>query len=316
MNADEKKDYNKSRIVSFFSDNIVISRREGYIGSMRKGLLFLAAVVLVGTASLSAQTKKPVIKMLPFFSQGIGLEETHLIESLVQSYLSDFGEVINYFDTSLLSDPFAEIEDNFDSWTKIPDYTFSGSITVRPDNLVFKLDIGKTASGETSSYTLSCKSMAELALKARSLIESAFVLAPDLTKTQKPVPVFLSESGVTGTWRGETGVELIRLQPGGRGIAIFSSGAQMLLAWAIENDTLTVRQASPNAERYYHPLPYGVAKQLVDLAEPMAWELLLYEQGSILRGTRIATGVRFEGETIIELLPAEGRDSEWIRVNR
>jgi hypothetical protein len=110
-------------------------------------------------------------------------------------------------------------------------------------------------------------------------------------------------------------VELVRLQRGGAGIAILSSGAQMALEYTIEDNTLKVTQRSPNTERFYHPLPYGVAKQLAAQAEPMRWELLLYEGGTSLRGIKTATAVRYERDTIIELLPASAREAEWVKAS-
>jgi hypothetical protein len=126
----------------------------------------------------------------------------------------------------------------------------------------------------------------------------------------------LTENGVIGTWRGDTGSELIRLRQRGRGVAFFSSGAQMDLIYTIEDNTLRVSQSSPNTERYYHPVPYAVARRLVTEAEPMRWELLLDEGGNILRGMKIATAVRYEGNTVLELLPGSARDAEWTRSSR
>jgi hypothetical protein len=89
----------------------------------------------------------------------------------------------------------------------------------------------------------------------------------------------------------------------------------MSLEYTIQENTLTVIQRSPNTERFYHPLPYGVAKQLALQAEPMKWEFLLYERGTALRGIKIATAVRYEQDAIIEVVPGAAREAEWVKAS-
>jgi hypothetical protein len=273
---------------------------------MKKGLLTLALSMVFFSFPLSAQNAKPLIQLMPLFSQGIGAEESRLIESLVQSYLSDFGEVIS----AAGSDPTVPEPD-----TRIPDYTFTGSIYLERDSLILMLEIGKTTA-ESASFTMVSKSIGELALKARSLVEIAFLSEPERARLQASAPLDLKEVTVLGTWRGEPGIEMIRFQRMGRGIAVFSSGAQMALSWAIEDNILRARQISPNTERYYHPLPYEVAKQLTAEAEPMLWELRLYDNGNTLRGLKTFTGIRYEGTNVIELIPKEMLNVEWTRIGR
>jgi hypothetical protein len=303
---------------------------------MEKRFLILAFAMFF-SLSLSAHHTKPLIRLMPLFVQGIGVEESRLIESLIQSYLSDVGDVISYIDflgiepsQAVLTDGAVpamqgspgtsfNIPDNFrlsEQETRLPDYTLTGSIYLERDSLIFMLKIGNSVSGETSSFTMTSKSIGELVLKARSLVETAFSSESEQMLLRESLPLNLNEAAIMGTWRGEPGIELIRFQRMGRGIVIFSSGAQMIISWAIADDFLKIKQISPNLERYYHPMPYEVAKQLTAKAEPMIWELQLYENGNTLRGLKTHTGVRYEGEQIIELLPNEMLNVEWIRSGR
>jgi hypothetical protein len=282
-----------------------------------KGKLQVVILTLFTFSLLEAQENKPVIKLNPLFIEGIGIEESRLIESLIQSYLSDIGEVINYFDASLQADPFAGAGNALDSWTRIPDYTVTGTIHLERDSHIFALELLNTRTGQTWSFTSIYKSTGELILKARSILESAFAAggAGERVKPER-LPEPISESRIVGTWRGETGIEMIRLQQGGRGVAIFSSGAQMVLSYIIEGDTLRIWQVSPNSERFYYPLPYEAARELAAGAEPMAWELSLYRGGTALGGLKIATGVQFDGNRVVQLLPGgDVREVEWTRGN-
>jgi hypothetical protein len=281
---------------------------------MKPPAILLCAVLL--PFIVKAEENKPVIKLNPLFIQGIGLEESRLIESLIQSYLSDIGEVIDFFDSSLSPDSFSAAERDFtESWPRTPDYTVTGTIHLDQDSRIFSLELFNTKTGETHSFTSIYKTTGELVLKARSILESAFAaggLAEE--KRQKTAPETMTESHIIGTWRGETGIEMIRLHRGGRGVAVFSSGIQMVLSYIIENNILRVWQISPNSERFYHPLPYEAARELAAGAEPMAWELSLYSRGTVLGGIKIATGVQLEGNRVVNLLPGgDIREVEWIK---
>jgi hypothetical protein len=282
---------------------------------MKKSLLLMTLLLSYPLFS-GAEELKPLIRFSPFYTRGISFEEIRFVESLIQSYLSDFGEVVNYFgDVSEDSGGLFS-----DSWTRAPDYVLTGSIYLEKDARIFTLEIHNTQTGDTSRFTSTHKTSSDMVLKARSLVETAFsssdkagILPGESGNPREEEPEILTESVIAGTWRGESGIEMIRLQQGGRGTAFFSSGAQMSLSYTIEDNTLKVKQDSPNTERYYYPLPYGVAKQLSAGAGPMTWELLLYSGGTHLKGFRRSAEARVEGNMIVELVPDAIRDAEWTR---
>jgi hypothetical protein len=275
----------------------------------------LAAILFFLTFFINAEENRSLIRLEPLFIDGVGPEEARLIESLIQSYLSDFGEVVSYGASSFPGAP--EADDFLDSWVRSPDYVLSGSIYLDRDSCIFTLKIVRTSTGETVSSTSVHKTPGELVLKARSLVESVFSTGGlEGGRSGETPPERISEGLIAGTWRGEPGIELIRLQRNGQGIAVFSSGSRMNLAYLIENDILKLRQDSPNTERFYHPLPLGIARRLAGAAEPMRWELRLYEKGAVLRGEKIFTGARYQGDTLIELLPGAVLEVEWIKSSR
>jgi hypothetical protein len=287
----------------------------------RRPVLLLASFLL--PCLLIAQTGKPVIKFTPLQAEGIGVEESRLVETLIRSYLADIGEVISYFDAVMEEDPFAASAGIPDSWPRAPDYVFSGSIALDQDGRIFSLRLHNTGTGETGSFTAVYRSPGELLLKARSLLESAFAAGGSERPREPPegernaagtVRENIGEQQILGTWRGETGIEMVRLQRGGRGVAVFSSGAQMVLSWIIDDNTLKIQQVSPNSERFYHPLPYEIARQAVEGSEPVVWELSLFERGTVLRGPRINTALRLEGNRVVEFIPGgDIRKVEWTR---
>ncbi|MDR1286252.1 MAG: hypothetical protein LBK08_01455 [Treponema sp.] len=257
-----------------------------------------------GSPVLGAQNGKPVIAALPFSVEGISGDEGRLLESLIRSYLSELGEVIGVPPEAASG----ETGPAAGAFSKKPEFTVSGSIRAEGDLCTLTVNI-EAATGGMRTWSYSYKTTGELVLKVRSALEAAFTPP---SGEEAPVPAEdISENRIMGSWKGETGIETVRLYRGGRGMAIFSSGVHMTLSYTIDNNVLTVRQVSPNTERYYYPLPYEDARALSAGAEPVIWELRLYGRGTALRGLKMSTGFRRNGDET-ELIP-EVRDVEWTK---
>ncbi|MDR3167720.1 MAG: hypothetical protein LBT93_07235 [Treponema sp.] len=279
---------------------------------MKKRFLLLLTAMLLFPILAGAQGHKPVIRFMPLIAEGIDYEEIRLIEGLIQSYLSDFGEVVNFFSPShenILPDS----PKDFEFLSSVPDYILSGSVYLERDNRIFTMEISTIATGETASYISVHKNTSELLLRARSLVEAAFPVRYLSAVEKNLMPEPLTERGIIGIWRGDPGIEMVRLQRSGQGVAIFSSGVRMDLRYAIEDNTLKIQQISPNNERFYHPLPFEIAKILSAEAEPISWELMLYEKGTTLRGIKRATDIRYEGIGVLEFLRGTVREVVWIK---
>jgi hypothetical protein len=290
--------------------------------------LFLIALVFLFSLPAFAQDEKPLVKVESFTFEGLGPEESRIIETLFQSYLNTLGTLVYPMEIdgvevlvrggSVVSE--TEI---------VPDFTFSGRVIFDQDVRHLRVTISNTHTGDVSSFSSTYRTTGELVLKARAFVESALSVgnfnlttlgtaasppenaANNAAETAKAEP--LSERSVTGMWRGDLGIELVRLQRDGRGIAVFSSGAQMPLIYRIRDNTLFISQNSPNTERYYHPAPYAVARILAAASEPMRWEFLLYDNGATLRGIRIITAARYEGDRVLELTPNSAQETEWAK---
>ena len=266
-----------------------------------------------------AQEARPVIRFTPFVSQ-VSIEETRFIESLIQSYISDAGELVFSYDDI---PPDAYLSGGGllpGSWNKTPDYVLSGSIYLERKIRVFTLEIRNTHTNEITKTTTEHKTAGDLVLRSRSLVENIIKFpvlsemeSATVNEAEREFPQIITENSIAGTWRGEPGIEIIRLQGGGRGTAFFSSGAQMNLRYAIEGNTLRIWQNSPNAERFYYPNPPEIAKLLSDKAEPMRWVFMLYSGGNRLRGTKISTEIRVLQNGNTELLYETVRDAVLIR---
>jgi hypothetical protein len=245
---------------------------------------------------------------MPFTTQGIRTDEAGIIESLIQSYMGELGnEVVRL-------DPGFSFDASHDSGLfRLPEYIFSGSISLEGENRILVLAIEKQGTGERMLYTSTHKTLSDLVLKARSIVTLAVTAGSETMRAGPNPPEQLTVNKLTGIWRGDAEIQVVRLSRNSVGTAVFTSGVQMNLIYTIEDNTLKVFQNSPNTERFYHPLPYRVARQISAEAAPMRWEFQLYEQGKLLRGKRIGTGVRYEGDKVLELIPGTEVSTEWTK---
>ena len=265
---------------------------------------------------IGAEDAKPLIRLNNFSTLGISSEESRLIQSLFTSYLSDMGELLPYIENHHEQPSPASTVSQSGERPRPVDYTINGTIRLEQDGHIFQLEITNVRSGEIYSVSSIYKTTGELALKARSILETAFAESIESDKQVQISPESINESYVIGAWKGEAGIEMINLQRGGRGVAFFSSGAQMVLSYSIHNNTLRVWQVSPNSERFYYPLPLYAAIHLAEGAEPMIWELSLFNRGTILSGVRQATAVRMEFEKVGELVHGgDIRQVQWTKVS-
>ncbi|MDR1909979.1 MAG: hypothetical protein LBQ35_08725 [Spirochaetaceae bacterium] len=262
-----------------------------------------------------------------FTFPGLGQEEARIIEALLESYLSGRGTLVR--SAAVPEEPQEEIPeetpDDVDETgggvsaapPETLDYSLSFVIREEEAGRVLEMQVENLRTGELARYTGVYRSTGELALRARGMMETAFAPARNQGAGEGPgfspasSRVYPTERGILGAWRGDRGIAMIRFFPQGRGMALFLSGVQMELSWRIEEGILLVDQVSPNHERYYHPAPYDEARRLVREAEPMHWELALFEGGSVLRGIRRAIGAHPGGDA--EAGIAGEQETEWTR---
>jgi hypothetical protein len=280
---------------------------------MRKRLFHFWIFFVFLPFLLYSQEGKPLIGIMPFTVQGIRTDEAGIVESLIKSYVEELGNEV------VLLEPAFTAGAAYDSGLfRLPQYIFSGSIIREGENRTLLLELHTQTTGERVLYSSTHKTLSDLVLNARSLVSlavAAVAAGAEPARDDLPPPEQLTVNKLAGTWRGDAEIQVVRFSRNLAGTAIFTSGAQMHLIYTIENNILKVFQNSPNNERFYHPLPYQVARQVSAGAEPMWWEFQLYEKGRLLRGKKIGTGVRYAGE-VPELIPGVEVRVEWTKYGR
>ncbi|MDR1363378.1 MAG: hypothetical protein LBJ35_04955 [Spirochaetaceae bacterium] len=270
-------------------------------------------ILFIALAYLNAQDEKSVFKIQPLVAEGSSPEEIRLLEALIYSYFSDKQDVI------ILPPDDIAFTDNIanDVAGEPPDYFVKSSLYPENDICVFELVVSDINATELSRQTAKYKTTKDIALNLHNIINAAFEWRGDINEApEAPDAELIIPEKIFGLWRGDTGIKLVRILPDGKAFAFFASGVNMMLSYKIENNTLNVKQVSPNNENFYYPLPLPIAKVLAQESEPMQWEFMLYENENLLKGSRIETTVEFEDYEKIVIRHNSVRQSEWNKLPR
>jgi hypothetical protein len=272
-------------------------------------VLASVALMLTALACAAAQDEKAVFKIYPLEAEGASTEDARLLEDIMFSYFSD------QKDADILPPDSADAEPEL---SPVPDYFVKSSLRPDENGYVFEIVINDAASHELSRQTARYKSTKDIALNMHTIVNAAFEWQGGLQETSEaPDVCFIDDKNILGLWNGDMGIKMVRILPNGKGFAFFTSGVNMMLSYTIENNTLIVRQTSPNNENFYYPLPPPIAKVLAKEADPMRWEFMLYENENLLKGERIGTTAESESyEKTVVIRHNTVQKSEWNRMTR
>jgi hypothetical protein len=235
----------------------------------------------------------------------VEIEESSFIESLLYNYISAMSDI----------EALLELDEQAGMSA---DYELFGSLNNDDTGTIITLNVKNLNNGEIVSYTSAHKNSSEMALKLRSIIQVLFhEPAPSLaTGGDAPAAEEITLNAVVGLWRADGGIEMVNFQRDGTTLAFFSSGERMILKFTIEENVLKIIQNSPNRERYYQGQPYDIARELTQKAQPLYFELQLFDNGLTLRGKRIETTATAGPNGRIQLTHNTEHPAEWKRHTR
>ncbi|MDR1230992.1 MAG: hypothetical protein LBK61_06275 [Spirochaetaceae bacterium] len=272
----------------------------------RIGHISIFALLLL-CSPLSTEEWKTGVLVHPLIRENVEIEESTFIESLLYSYIS----AMNNIEVLLEEDGRAE---------KNVLYELFGSLNNDGDNTIITLNVKNLASGEIVAYTSAHKNSSEMVLKLRSIVLSLFEDPASAVPANDPLSPAIAEqvtlNAVVGLWRAESGIEMVNFQRDGTTIAFFSSGERMSLKFTIEGNVLKIIQNSPNRERYYQGPSQDIIRELTQNAQPLYFELQLFDNGQTLRGKRIETAASVGPNGKIFLTHNTEHETEWKRHTR
>lgn len=303
-----------------------------------------------------AQPAQPVLRIAPFESSGMSPSEASMMERLVSSYVAELRR-FRLIDASGQDLALSETETALSLGAPVQgalplsaDYILSGAIGRLGDLFMLTVDITKVSTGEKLSVSDTAASVSDIVLRARTLTRSLFgesvggPPAGDQAAGSDPAPrsdeatTTSAEPGgsppretapaaaivesptvadVAGMWRGDKGLETVRVFANGTALAVLSGGGTMKLRISIDGSAIVFRQDQPNDPSMYRSSSWGFdqARRIAAAARPMRWVLYLSEDRSALSGTKETTAVSGAG---VELRIDNDyvRDASWARIAR
>jgi len=310
---------------------------------MRKRILALL-MASAALASAFGQTRQAVVRIAPFSGTGVGPSEASMLERLVSSYVSElktFKVIDDRGQETALVETEAALAQGVSAAVSLPltaDFVVYGAVGKLGDVFAFTLDVTKVSSGEKLSVSDTAPSISDIVLRARSLTRSLFGqgVASEGTAAQETeasadetaivasaetAPAVATRTprpdDLIGTWRGDKGLETVRIFPNGTGLAILSGGGTLKLRVTIADEAVHIAQDQPNDVAMYKAgaMPFDMAKRIAAEARPMRWLFALSSDGATLFGKKESVSISGVGSSI-EIDNGYVRDASWVRISR
>jgi hypothetical protein len=142
-------------------------------------------------------------------------------------------------------------------------------------------------------------------------------IPPSNLKDGAPAPALLSVADISGSWKGDNGLESIRIDPNGNALGHLGGWNLILLAVTIEDDRIIVKQDEPNSPKLYmNNFPYTLSAKISEIARPLQWTFTLSADKNSLQGIEESTSFQIEQGEIISWDDSHTRSVTWTRVSR
>jgi hypothetical protein len=129
-----------------------------------------------------------------------------------------------------------------------------------------------------------------------------------------PVSFLPSMEDIGGSWKGDNGLESIRIDSDGKALGHLGGWNLILLAVSIENDRIIVKQDEPNSPKLYmNNFPYSLAVKIAEIARPIQWTFTLSADKKTLAGIEESTSFQIEQGEIISWDDTHTRAVTWTR---
>ncbi len=314
---------------------------------MRRSTLVLAFMCLVLSQGFG-QARQPVLRVSPFGGSGVGASEASTMERLVASYIVElkaFRVIDSQGQEIALSETETALNLGATTATVTPlaaDYVLGGSLGKIGEIYVFTLEATKVSSGEKLSVSDTALALSDIVLRSRDLTRSLFVRKDTVTgpasipaalsgasggeqappteapaastPSWKPAPRL---SDISGSWRGDKGLETVRVFSNSTGLAVLTGGGTLKIRITIQGDMIEILQDQPNDPNLYRSpsVTFEMARRIATQARPMRWLFRLDAAGQTLIGTKESIAISGSG-TELKVDNTYVRDASWSRISR
>lgn len=289
------------------------------------------ALVLAAATPLRAQQaptpppRLPVVRVEGLTGQALEASELRALERLISSYLSEQGSfrlVDEQSRAAALEE--AELALALGAQTgamPLPaDFILSGSVERVGELLVLSLSMTRVRDGARIVVSESGAGANEIAMASRALTQRllgaeqrAAAPADPVAEVATPIRSRPSLAAVAGSWRGDKGLETVRLYPNGTGLAVLAGGGTLRLRVRIDGEVVEILQDQPNDPAMYRSAQWGfeTARFIASRARPMRWVFSLSADGAALFGMK--ESVAYDGVSA-EVDNEYRREARWDRL--
>lgn len=278
-----------------------------------KRTCYLLLFVAISIASfVFAQQQQFVIKIAKFTSDILSNEELTTLEKIVASYVAELGQ-FRIIDSRGQEIALTEIENSLAMGNTAQPQILSAHYAITMhigkinQSFAIAIDIIKTATGEKRTKTEIVSSLNEILIAIRPMLYSLMGI-----QTVSPAQSLQTESGeykfkpvlvvadLVGVWKGDRGVETVRLYGDNTGIVVLTNGNTFKVKYQIIKDTLIVEQNQKNfPEMYVTPnITLATAAIIAQRARPQKWIFKLSDSGLMLIGIKESIYVTGSGTSI------------------
>jgi hypothetical protein len=301
---------------------------------MKRSFLVLALLATTGFTAF-CQQRLAVLRVHPFTASGVGTSEAAMLERLIVSFITElkqFRIVDAHGQEMALSETESALSLGASTSASLPltaDYIVTGALGRIGEVFVVTLENTKVSSGEKISVSDTASSISDLVLRSKELTLSLFGRAAALAPVAGAGPVAASlqaaetarvnprASDLVGMWRGDKGLETVRLFPNGTGLAVLSGGGTIKMKMSINGDTIELVQDQPNNVSMYRAgaVTLEMARKIASEARPMRWIFKLTENGQHLFGIKESVSISGSGASM-QIDNTYVRDASWARLAR
>lgn len=278
---------------------------------MKRRFLIIIILLLV-SISLFSQEQQFVIKIAKFTSDILSNEELTTLEKIVASYVAELGK-FRIIDARGQEIALTEIESSLAAGNSVvpqlltPHYVITLHIGKLTEKYAITIDIVKTVTGEKKTKTEVVTSLNEVLITIRPMLyslmgiqdvsDSQSIPSQDSGYTFKSV---ISIPDIIGVWKGDKGIETVRLYGDNTGIIVLSTGKTFKVKYQIINDTLIVEQNQKNFPEMYvtQNFTLATARLIAQKARPQKWIFKLSDSGRLLIGIKESIYVTVSGFTV------------------
>lgn len=208
----------------------------------------------------------------------------------------------------------------------VAEFSLSARINRSGKLFVFTIERRDATTGEKKSVSQRFASVNDIVLKARSLTRRLFgqddSVQPaatdpssglaDIPKSKAP----LSFTALAGFWKGDKGLDRVRISRDGKGSAILNSGVSMKIKLSVQDGRVIVEQDQPSLAAFFSSPSFSsdTAQEIADKARPMRWIFSVSENGDSLTGIKESVAVQRGSDGILKIDNGYTRDAVWTRV--